>query len=156
VLQAGGILFIYTVRQYSVQKEMEEVLNSAETQFETITLSISEYQKSRVNAHEISLDGEMYDIKSLTVKGNVVELRAVHDSKERNILKGIKDYSNQTNHPDKNLPNQLQQLLSLNYIANAGGKLCIIPSSSINIFAFSDPAIVSNNADISTPPPKLV
>jgi hypothetical protein len=155
-LQAGGMLFIYTVRQSHVRRGMQEVLNRRSTQFERMTLSVSEYQKSKINAKEIFVEGKMYDVKSMTVKGDAVELLVVHDIKEENVLKRIKDFSKRTEQPNNDLPNQLQHLLTLNYLSPCVEGLFFVPYLLIHVFPFSSLNIVSNNSDILTPPPEVV
>jgi hypothetical protein len=156
LLQAGGMLLIYKMQQCYVKQEMQQTLNNSKTKFQKITLSLSEYQKSKINSHEISINGKMYDVKSVNILENNVKLLVINDSKEENILQKIKDFTNRTNQPNSDLPNQLQQLLSLNYLSPEIKHFFFIPVFSINLFRQPNLNLVSNDSDIPSPPPKLV
>lgn len=156
LLQAGGMLLVYKTQQFYVQEEMQQTLNSDKTQFQKIILSLRDYQKSQINAHEISVKGKMYDVKSVNISGDSGALLVLNDSKEENILEKIKDFTEGTNRPNNDLPNQLQQLFSLNYLSPETDRIFFIPSLSIHVFRSLNLNIVSSDLDISTPPPKFV
>jgi len=147
--------FAYTIAQYHVQKKMHEALKNDATKFQTITLSLADYKKSKINSHEISIDGKMYDVKSVTFRGNKVDLACINDREEENILKDLKDFASRSSKSNSNLPNQIQQLLTLNYITPEAKEFYFIPIVAAHIFLSSNPGIVSNDTDITTPPPKL-
>ena len=134
---------------------MRLVVKDSNTSFEKLILSVGEYQKSRLNAHEISFNGNMYDVKSVNVTGDNVELLVINDKKEKRLLKEIKDILNKTNQQKKELPEQLQKFLSLNYIPADKELITIIPSSCSGIFHHPDRDILSHHKEVPFPPPKL-
>ena len=155
-MQAGGILFIYKTQQFFVQQEMRQTLNSNKTQFQKITLSLSDYQKNKINAHEISIKGKMYDVKSTHISGDSLELLVVNDSKEENILEKIKEFKQETSGQNHSLHNQLKQLLSLTYLSPNTDGIFIISSLSMHLFPHPNLNTISSHIAISTPPPEFV
>jgi hypothetical protein len=156
LLQSWGLLLIYKIRQCYVKIEMQISLNDSRTSFHKITLNLREYQKSKIHAHELSMNGKMYDVKSADISGDRVELLVLHDIKEEIILEAIKDFICKINQPGSELLNQLHQLLSLNYLSPMINRIIFIPSFSINIFSTLNQGIIPKDSDISAPPPELV
>jgi hypothetical protein len=155
LLQAGGMLLMYRIQQFKIQYEMKLVINDSETSFERLILSVSEYRKSQLNSREISYQGNMYDVKSVTITGDVAELLVINDIKEKFLLKEIKDFLRKSNESKKELPDKLQKFLSINYISVDEGRIIYIPSFCFNIFHYSDFDINTNISDTPSPPPKL-
>ena len=135
---------------------MQQLLKDNSSQFQNITLSLSDYQKSKVNAHEISIDQKMYDVKSAKFIGCKVELVIIHDKKEETILKNITKYANSRGLPGSQIPVYLQRLLSLNYLSPNIDRTFFIPSLLIQVFRSAQLILLSSISDIPSPPPKLV
>jgi hypothetical protein len=149
------MLLIYKIRQFHVQYEMRLVLNNSATSPEKLILSRDEYYKSRINSNEILFRGNMYDVKSVNISGDMAELLVINDTKEKDLVKNIKDFLNKTNQQKKELPDQLQKFLSLNYLS--ADKDCIIhfPSFSFNIVHYPYLDFNAITSDTPSPPPKL-
>lgn len=135
---------------------MQQAIESTETGFQKIKLTLQEYQNSKVNAFEISLGGKMYDVKSVTISGDVAELLVIHDHKEENILKEIKAFLTMNDHASNTIPPQLKIILSLNYLLPEVRQLIFISSLSAHSFYFSGLNFSSNTAEVQVPPPELV
>jgi hypothetical protein len=149
------MLLIYKIQQFHVQYEMQLVVNNSETSFEKLILSRDEYQKCRLNSREISYKGNMYDVKSVNIQGDVAEILVINDIKENLLLKEIKDFLHKSNESKKELPDQLQKFLSINFISADKERIIYIPSFSFNIFHYPDSNLYSDKSDIPSPPPKL-
>jgi len=153
-LQAGGILIIYKLQQYYVQDEMMQNLNSYKTQFQKIVLSLSEYQKCKINAREITLHNKLYDVKSVNIFGTRAELLVLNDSREENILIKIAEFTSTTRQQNSVLFNNLRHLLSLSYLPH---------ERYISLFIYPFPIdksfpvtlhFISTFPEIPTPPPR--
>lgn len=149
------MLLIYRVQQLSVQYKMRQLVNSNEVSFEKLILNIDEYRASRINSKEVYVKGNLYDVKSVNITGDKVELLVINDIKEKILLQQIKDYLKKSDQSKKELPDQLQKLLSVNYIGADEGRLIYIPSFDFNIIYSPDQDISSDPSDIPSPPPKL-
>ncbi len=57
---------------------------------ELVKISLNEFKK--LQQDEIWLNDDLYDIRSSQIKGNIVELTVVHDSKEESIISRITDH----------------------------------------------------------------
>ena len=150
------MLIVYKIQQYYVHYEMLENINSYETDFQKITLSFNDYQKSKINENEIEIKGKMYDIKSINILNNKLELLVVNDSKEEQIIQKVKDFFNYSNQPKGKFSKQVSQLLSLNYISPKTESFIFWCFLLITIFISSKATIIiSKDLDIPSLPPKL-
>lgn len=144
------------MQQSHVQHKMQQSIRRGETGFQKITLSLKEYENSKVNAFEISLNGKMYDVKSVTISGDIAELLVINDREEENILKEIKAFLTMNDHKANTIPPQLKVILSLNYLLPEVKQLFFIPSLSAYSFYFSGLHFSSVTAEVSVPPPELM
>ncbi len=113
--QAGGLLFIYCVQQQYIQHRMLSALSGNDDRLEKLILTKEVYYASKVNHFEICLDRKMYDIKSVVMQEESIELLAIHDEEEENILVEIRKLI--CNSSDKHLPypQLLNKLLTVFY-----------------------------------------
>ena len=150
------MLLIYEIQQHRVQDKMRSAMQKKETTFEKLILSVSEFQKCRVNASEISLNGKMYDIKSIETYGNEIELTVMNDKEEKIILGRINDYVNNTNSSGNGTYQIFAKILSLIYLSsNTNPEFYPLQAGKI-IFFSSLLNYSSNNSEVSSPPPRLV
>lgn len=155
-MQTGGGLLIYKIQQYFVHREMEQALNNKATRFQQLTLSLSDFQKGKINDHEISIKGKMYDVKSIEIRGNKVELLVINDTREENILEDIKKSINTSNQQNKEHPYHFVKVLTLLYITPATDNIFLLEKNKQNIFRSPCEIIISYKPGISSPPPRLV
>lgn len=155
LMQSGGMLLLHQMQIGLVKYEMRQMLSRTERS-EKFIFSLSEYQMSKINEREILLNGKMYDVKSAVIAGNVVEVLAIHDTKEQSIIGKISEEICRGTCQDKRLPEQLVKLLVLLYNCpqTDSGLLaqivcpCVFP-------AFSD-CLVAQASDIPSPPPEII
>ncbi len=154
-IQTGGGLLIYKIQQSCVHSEMEQALNNEATGFQQLTLSLSDFQKGEINANEISFNGKMYDVKSIKISGDKVELLVINDTKEENIVENIKRSVNTNSEQNKKLPYHLVNLLNWFYIYPVSGNAFLLLEQRTSYLPFSE-NVFSFISEISSPPPKLV
>jgi hypothetical protein len=154
-LQGGGMLLIYKIQQYYVHDNMIQNINSSKTQFQEIVLTLSDYQKCRINASEITINNKLYDVKSANIYGDRVKLLVLNDSMEENILVKIAEFTNNTRHPNSVLCNNLKHLLTLSYLPQPGYSSFFIYPSSVDKFIQFNLNYISRFPEILTPPPRL-
>jgi hypothetical protein len=134
---------------------MRLAVNDKGAPLEKLILNVGEYKNSRINSREIYFNGNLYDVKSVTITGDRAELLVINDLKEKFLLQEIKDFLKKSNQSKKELPDQLQKLLSVNYIATDDAGLIYLPSFYSNIFSHPEDNISSNFPDNPSPPPKF-
>lgn len=156
LFQTGGMFIIFKIQQCFVQYEMTLTIKNNSSSFEKLVLTPGEYKKSRINSGEISFNGNMYDVKSVTLSAGKVELLVINDKNETSILEAIKAFVHKTGQHNRECPNQLQQLFALHYLSPDTGYNLIMPAFFVHVFSGSKLNIISNDLDISTPPPELV
>ena len=134
---------------------MNQALNNRETRFQKLILSLNDFQKSRINAHEMYFNGKMYDVKSFKITSDKVELLVINDTKEENILANIKKSADTGTEQNKKLSFRQFNLLNWFYIYPDSGNKFILQKQKINYPSFAENALSVIN-EISTPPPESV
>lgn len=155
LMQSGAVLLIYMMEQTYVQSEMLEKIKSSQTEFQKLTLTVTEFHKCKINAHELSCNGKMYDYESAVVVGSTVELLVINDISEENILEKIRAFTNNPSHQNNQLPNQIIKLLTLTYLCPTANNKFFFPELQQNIFLSICENIVSFSSKILSPPPEL-
>lgn len=154
-LQSGGLLFILNVQQGFLFYEMHERLNNPETVFEKITLTQKDYEDSRVNTDEILYNGNMYDVKSILIINNTVELLAINDVDEFEVFKIVENLIACKDLPVSEISFHLQKLISLFYVSFFDDLIFHLQASTTNYL----PLLKLNRqilfAEIPCPPPRL-
>ncbi len=150
---SGGFQLVYKIEQCVVRIEMLAALNNKLNQSEKIILSVSDFQKSKIDSREIFFKGKMYDIRSIRRTGNTVELFVINDAREERILEKIKELENDTGRRH-HLPGKLIELLTLVYICPATGNTFWIDKQPTCFLPFCE-LLIFNKSDIHSPPPKL-
>ncbi|MCW3105074.1 MAG: hypothetical protein JWO09_3514 [Bacteroidetes bacterium] len=155
LLQAGGMLFIFKCQQYSAYFQMQQDLFHGSAKLEQLTFSLEEYNKNRQDdGDEISFQDKLYDVKSVTVNGKTVTLLAVNDTKEESVMLRIRDFIREASLPGNEVPMQLLQLFSMQYISPQTRLCFFIPSVSIQFPDPKSPALTAGTGNIFIPPPE--
>lgn len=153
LLQAGGVIFFYQGKQFFLWREMRELIHEANAPVQHMTLSVSDYHKYKVNNSEISVEGKMYDVRSVKITNGTVELVVIHDSEEEKILEAIAKRVRR-NDPHNNVPDPLIELITSAYILPVNTwQLEIIDIEQIG-FRPHISRVVMSITDITIPPPK--
>lgn len=148
------MLLLCQVQQVGIQYSMHRLLENKDAHFQRMVLDIETYKRSKVNSKEILLDGEMYDIKSLTFSDNNVELLVLHDKHEGSILKKIQLLLRTSSEQNSSIPNYLIQLIGLFYLSSFSEFIFNDFSySNINYFSGED-FFKSHCSKINCPPPE--
>jgi len=131
---------------------MQEALYEQGAELQKLTLTIFEFQKSKINAREIHYKGKMYDFKSAVIKNNKVELLVINDAKEELILDLIKEIFTDTHKQKSKLPNQLSKILTLAYIC-PHKDICLFPPVHQAFFSDYSARILTAESKVPNPPP---
>ena len=154
-LQTGGVLVIYKMHQSLARGEMHTILNCNDTQYEKLTLSMVDYQKAKIDANEILIQGKLYDIKSIILIGGNANLLIIHDSLEEKILKKIKDFITGNHQSNKKLPYQLLKFLSMKFLPPEDCSNPFVPAISNDLKTVTNQIFTSSVPNIDIPPPKV-
>lgn len=155
LIQTAGSLLILNIQQSVARNEMDQLIKSSKAVFQKITLSLSEYQKSAINAHEIYVNGRLYDVKSLKADGEEIALLVINDTKEESIIENVREMVNATNRHHKEFPSQCIKLLSLLYISPNAEPGILISQIRQNIYPSPTEKLLSPEKGIPFPPPKF-
>ncbi len=117
LLQAAGCYVYFIARLTAIRIEMREQLNHLpDDQLTLLTLTFEEYQKAKVDDHEVKVNGKMYDIARLIVQKDKVLVYAKHDEAEDNLLSFLDEIVKRSTNDKKPVPSQLEQLLTLIFL----------------------------------------
>ena len=97
----------------------------------------------------------MYDVKSVHIFNNKVELLAVNDSKEDYIIDALGKSVGGNEKQNKELPTQLAKLLTLDYIFPCTENIILCCNQKQNNFYSLRDNIISYTIEISSPPPRI-
>jgi hypothetical protein len=153
-LQADGILLLLKMQQCYIQYHAKERLADKSKTLEELTLSLSAYNHAKAGLHELVLNEEMYDVKSVTFDDDCVTLVVLHDHDEENIIRKIRNFLCGEKQSGQNLPVQVQQLLSMKYLPPDRTFFKLIPVKNSFTFSFIEMALPASVPDIPSPPPK--
>ncbi|MBL0340128.1 MAG: hypothetical protein IPP71_03930 [Bacteroidetes bacterium] len=123
--------------------------------FEKLTLSIEEFEKAKINSREIFYKGEMYDFKSAVYSSNTVELLAIKDTREKEIIEKIKQIAQNSNKQKRHIPLQLLNQFTLTFFSLA--TICDFACRKSESYLF--PPFIENPQgcflEVFAPPPEL-
>jgi hypothetical protein len=149
-----GFYAYFVLRQSQIRQEMREKIGSLPAdQFEVFELSIEEYQKIKVNDHEVKIDGKMYDHSAPKLENGKIILYAKHDQAEDNLISFLSEVINRSANDNKPVPSTLMNFLSLQFI----------PVSTLQMFSSNKSLSIIDNYQaimvwpyypVDAPPPK--
>ncbi len=117
LLQVAGSYLYFVVRLSGIRQEMREQLkHKPAEQLTMLTLTPEEFQKAKVDNHEVKVNGKMYDIARIVVSENSVLVYALHDEAEDNLLALLDELVRRSSHDKKPVPSQLIQLITLIFV----------------------------------------
>jgi hypothetical protein len=155
-LQIGGVLMIYKLELSYAQYNMSIKLESSSATYEVLRMPTIQYKESLIEENEICFNGKMYDIKSVRILSDSIELIAINDVYEEKILEQIKGFIKRLNNSHSEIPVHFKRILLISYIITVAS------------FNFDAPQFVFLNyhhigtdyllimPDTITPPPWLI
>lgn len=154
-LHFAGVYVYFVVKLSAIHREMKAQLQFLpEEQLEKIQLTRSEYESSKVDNHEVSLAGKMYDIARVEQRGDSVIVFAIHDEAEDNLLSFLDEVAVRSSRNTARAPSQVVQFTTLIFLMPLttvlqNASAIIAPSATTYQFA-----TITFVAEHETPPPK--
>lgn len=121
---------------------------------EKFSMSLEEFNKVRIDEHEIKVEGRMYDIARIEQDHQRVIVYAVHDEAEDNLLSFLDEIAKRPLQDKKSPPSQILQFIGLTFLPPANALLYNrvgkrLELSTTYSFNHSDIALT-----IESPPPQ--
>lgn len=142
------------MQQNHVKEKMQKLLSNQASKFEKLCISLEEYNKSKINAHEIYFNNIMYDVKSAKICGERVLLSVIADYEEGNIIQKIKNYFAVSNKQDNKIPDNLSKFLTLVYILPEINFSFLVQENYNKVFKSFFIKFLCFNPEVLTPPPR--
>ncbi len=130
-------------------------MHSDQLEYQKISLSISEYSKCKLNKREMNYQGKLYDIKSVEIHADQVDVLVVHDKEEEGIKERIEILFQKKGAQEKGFLTVLEKLSTLNYTC-PGSYFTLTPRMIRKYFTNSSEGILTSEKEITTPPPKVI
>ena len=118
-----------------------------------INLTSQNFEKTRIEDHEIKVDGKMYDISRIEKKGDVVWVFCIQDKAEDSLLSFL-DTVLSTPLKDKSAPSQIIKFTTLTFLLPANTSLQQTISTSVTSITFYKASTFSFVLSLESPPPK--
>jgi hypothetical protein len=151
---AGFYIYFFTQLQV-VRQEMRAKLKALPPEeLELFTLSTSEYQKAKVEDHEIKIVGKMYDIARIVEKNGKVLVYCLHDKAEDGLLSFL-DKILKLPLKDKKTSPQLVKFTILSYILPSTPRWGNSAPKLLNVFTHYHLHFSSFFPSLESPPPRL-
>ncbi len=122
---------------------------------ERLVMSLTAYKTSKSGKKEINLAGELYDVQSVTMKGDSVELLVFRDRDEENVLSRIISCASKSTNSGEHFPNPLLQILKIQFTLDDVAKIQAIPTLQKTFFSLGFFNVQSFVTEIPFPPPRL-
>lgn len=154
-LQFGGGYVYFVGRLSSIRMEMREQLKTLpDHELTLLTLSESDYKKSKVDDHEVKVEGKMYDIARIERKNGTVLIFAKHDAAEDNLLSFLQEVLHRATTDKKPLPHRFIQLLTLQFILVENEFPKNTSVSVMHATSYTN-ALYAYSTRIDSPPPRV-
>ena len=112
----AGFYIYFFIQMNQVRQEMRAKLKELPPdELDLLILSPSEFEKAKVEEHEVKVNGKMYDIARVEIQGDKVLVHCLHDASEDDLLAFL-DKILSLPLKDKSVPTGVLQFLSLNYL----------------------------------------
>ena len=156
-VNGAGFYIYYAAQLWQIQKEMRATLNGKQdNQLVVLQLSYADYQKSKVEEHEINVVGKMYDVAKAVSQGDSIIVYCLHDHDEDILLAILKEVVDPSSHDKSDLFHSITQLISITYISPGTYTyhplLSAISCKTMTLYIFS---IITFQSLPETPPPLL-
>lgn len=100
-----------------IRHEMRAALkNMPEERLTKLVLAESEFFRSKVEEHELKVNGRMYDIARVQFHNGTVTVWCLHDEAEDNLMSFLDAVSNRAHQDSNPVPLSIQQFLSLTFL----------------------------------------
>ena len=154
-IHLAGFYAYFVVRQNQIRQEMREAIGTLPTQdFQRFVFKKEEYQKVRVNDHEVRINDKMYDHGAPTFEGEMIVLLALHDEAEDSLISLFKELIESSSQDKKPVPSQLFSFLNLIFITESSLFLPTVDLAAQKI-CFDSTAPLDVVLPIPSPPPRI-
>lgn len=154
LLQVAGSYVYFIVRLSGIRQEMREQLKGKpDDELTLLTFTHEQFKNSKVDDHEVKVNGKMYDIARIEVRGDQVLVYALHDEAEDSLLTLLNEMVKRTEKDKKPVPHSLLHLITLQFVVFENVTPTIFGIWIDHITSYRA-CIKSFNSPIETPPPR--
>jgi hypothetical protein len=120
LINGCGFYVYYIIQLGKIKSEMRQALKLLPAaSLEKLTLSLQDYLRSKVEEHEIKVNGKMYDVARIKVSADSVAVFCIHDEKEDNLIAFVAEIISKPLKNKNAMPNAIQQFITLLFLPPA-------------------------------------
>ena len=155
LVQLGGYYMYVALQEIQLQKSFWENREKYKSEDLTILkLSTADFYKSKVDDHELRIDGNMYDIVRIEKVDDCITVYAWLDSFEGELMSLLQGLFDDADHESQHgeLPTSVNQLFTVSFILPKD----LVVAPLLNTRAFVDnynKTFISFIDELETPPP---
>ena len=149
-----GFYVYFVVRLDQIRSEMREnIAFLPPNEFEVFELTFEEYDRVRMDDHEVKINGRMYDHATPRIENGMVILYAKHDAAEDNLLSLVEEIVKTASGDTKEVPTELTTFFHLDCIPQ--GSLTINSTlTTRDCTSHPNEKLLSEKLPVESPPPK--
>jgi hypothetical protein len=156
LVNISGFYGYFIVRLNQLHEESREALKYLpDSELDHFVLSPQEFEKARVNEREVLISGKMYDIARVNTGSEMIEVFALHDEAEDDLLAFIEEVMSNAG-KDGKAPSVFSQFSSLIFLKSGFRWDTSSVATSVihnSRFIFKN---ISSEHNTLTPPPRSV
>lgn len=153
VLQTGGILLVLQCQQLLNSINISQLLEEDNANLSEIQISKTDFEKSKIADDEFYYKNDLYDIKTIIIKGSDYKIIAIRDGEETNILKRFKKIFDESKNQRNKKPDSFVKLLSLVFVLPKSNAVVFYKIAKENIYSTTTENTVNKERSVATPPP---
>ena len=148
-------MFYKQVKHLAIHCHLLHDAGMAEAQH--MHLKLKDYKKDICGSSEISVKGRMYDVQSVTIMGQYVDLLVISDMCEQEIVDEIVKSVKRTNPQSRKIPQPLVEFYCDNNTLFAANNIAYMLPSRGQLHGDAIAGILCGNSpDIPSPPPQQI
>jgi len=114
-----GFYCYYVFRIIEIREEVRKQLETLPAEaLQRFEMSMARFESIRVDDHEVSIEGRLYDICRFSVTGDKVVVFALHDDAEENLMLGLRSMLKMGLSDSKPVPSAFLSYFQLHYLVS--------------------------------------
>jgi hypothetical protein len=157
LVNGAGFYMYYAIQLQQIRTEMREALKVAPIDsLQVLILTTEQYKTSKVDEHEVRVNGKMYDIARIKLIQNKVHVYCIHDKDEDNLIVFLSEIISKPLKDKNNIPQPILKFLALSYLLPENvDVLLYVTEPVLNYATYRFTEITFQNR-IKSPPPRVV
>lgn len=161
LLEVGGCIFIFKIKQYSIRKEIKTKIKEGVPQQELVIFRFSEEQLAKLewkHSREFRFRDMMYDIVRRSVENDIHILYCVSDEQENRLFVRLDEMTHRSLSKDLPFRQPFSRLMNIFNVIIPGTTALLISNSFLenDLNYFLSPTLCNGFDSVNLPPPEMI